>query len=57
VSLYAQDNEINWLDWLSLDAGGRDLREFTRKLIAMRKTFPILHRSRFVVGTQKEEWM
>jgi glycogen operon protein len=52
---YAQDNEITWLDWLSISSNGRNLREFTRKLIAMRKAFPILYRSRFVVGSHNEE--
>ncbi len=52
---YAQDNEISWLNWLGITAQGRDLREFARKLIAMRKAFPILHRSRFVVGSHNEE--
>jgi isoamylase len=52
---YAQDNEITWLDWMGSSARGRALREFTRKLIATRKAFPILYRSRFVVGSQNEE--
>ena len=52
---YAQDNEITWLTWLGITAQGRALREFTRKLIATRKAFPILHRSRFVVGSHNEE--
>jgi isoamylase len=52
---YAQDNEITWLDWLSISSQGRSLREFTRKLVAMRKAFPILYRSRFVVGSHNEE--
>jgi isoamylase len=52
---YAQDNEISWLNWLGITVQGRELREFTRKLIAMRKAFPILHRSRFVVGSHNEE--
>ena len=34
---------------------GRSLREFTRKLIATRKAFPILYRGRFVVGALNEE--
>ena len=34
---------------------GRSLREFTRKLIATRKAFPILYRSRFLVGSHNEE--
>jgi pullulanase/glycogen debranching enzyme len=52
---YAQDNETAWLDWLSISSHGRKLREFTRKLIAMRKAFPILYRSRFVVGSHNKE--
>lgn len=52
---YAQDNEISWLDWLGIAASGRELREFTRRLIAVRKAFPILFRSRFLVGQRNEE--
>jgi len=52
---YAQDNETTWLDWLGINSQGRALREFTRKLIATRKAFPILYRSRFVVGALNEE--
>lgn len=52
---YAQDNETTWLDWTSQSADGRALRDFTRKLIAIRKTFPILHRTRFPVGIYNEE--
>jgi glycogen operon protein len=52
---YAQDNEITWLNWLGITAHGRAMREFTRKLIATRKAFPILHRSRFLVGSHNEE--
>ena len=52
---YAQDNETSWLDWLAIDPHGRALREFTRKLIATRKAFPVLTRSRFVVGTHNED--
>jgi isoamylase len=52
---YAQDNETTWLDWLGITPQGRSLREFTRKVIAIRKAFPILYRSRFVVGALNEE--
>jgi isoamylase len=52
---YAQDNETTWLNWLSISSQGRSLREFTRKLIATRRAFPILYRSRFVVGALNEE--
>ena len=52
---YAQDNKIAWLDWLGISAEGRSLREFARKLIATRRAFSILHRSRFVVGNLNPE--
>ena len=52
---YAQDNEISWLDWDKITADGHELLEFTRKLIAVRKAYPILHRSRFLVGQYNEE--
>ena len=52
---YAQDNEISWLDWMGTTSEGRALREFTRKIIAARKAFPILFRSRFVIGSYNEE--
>ena len=52
---YAQDNEVTWLDWDRVADGGRALREFTRKLIAVRKAYPILHRGRFLMGEHNEE--
>ncbi|MHC2336265.1 glycogen debranching protein GlgX [Bradyrhizobium sp. USDA 4454] len=52
---YAQDNETTWLDWLAIDRKGVALRDFTRKLIEIRRAFPILSRSRFVVGTYNED--
>jgi glycogen operon protein len=47
---YCQDNEINWLDWAALDDHGRDLLEFTRRLIDIRMKHPILMRGRFLAG-------
>ena len=38
---YAQDNAITWLDWEGITPVGRSLLEFTRKLIAVRKAYPI----------------
>jgi isoamylase len=52
---YAQDNETSWLDWLAISSGGRSLREFVRRLTSTRRSFPILHRSRFLVGSHNEE--
>src|SRR6185437_2652515 len=46
---YCQDNEISWVNW---DFGEREveLAEFVRKAIALRQSFPILRRSRFLTG-------
>jgi isoamylase len=46
---YCQDNEISWVDW-DIGEAGLELAEFVRKLIALRKSFPILRRSRFLTG-------
>jgi glycogen operon protein len=43
---YAQDNPISWYDW-NLDDGKKSLLEFTRKLVAMRREHPNLHRRKF----------
>ncbi|HXI35635.1 MAG TPA: glycogen debranching protein GlgX, partial [Burkholderiales bacterium] len=47
---YGQDNEINWIDWSKLNDGGRDLMEFTRRLIEIRMRHPILLRGLFLAG-------
>ena len=52
---YAQDTEITWLDWENISAVGEELLRFTRKLIAIRKAYPILHRGRFLGGEYNEE--
>ncbi|HEV7677005.1 MAG TPA: glycogen debranching protein GlgX [Candidatus Dormibacteraeota bacterium] len=44
---YCQDNEISWLDWEHAD---ERLREFTQRLIALRRAHPVLHRQRFFEG-------
>jgi pullulanase/glycogen debranching enzyme len=43
---YCQDNPISWLDW-RLDDSGRELLEFTRQMIRIRKALPVLHRRSF----------
>ena len=48
---YAQDNEISWLDWSKLNGSGRELLEFTQRLIQVRGRHPILQRGRFLSGT------
>jgi isoamylase len=44
---YAQDNEISWLDWEHTD---EELREFTRRLIALRRQHPTFRRRRWFQG-------
>ncbi len=46
---YCQDNEISWFNWV-WDDKNEDLFEFTRKLIQIRKDFPVLHRRKFFQG-------
>ncbi|NKE47411.1 glycogen debranching protein GlgX [Roseomonas frigidaquae] len=54
-NVYCQDNEIAWLDWAGIDANGRELAGFTRKLIALRQNFPVLRRARFLNGDLDED--
>ncbi len=44
---YCQDSEISWYDWDNLD---RDLLEWTRQLIALRRKHPVFRRRRFFQG-------
>jgi len=46
---WCQDNETSWFDW-NLGPDGEGLREFTQKLIALRRAHPILHRRDFFTG-------
>jgi isoamylase len=43
---YCQDTEISWFDW-DLDDRRKRLRDFTRKLIQLRRAHPNLHRRKF----------
>ncbi len=40
---YCQDNEISWIDWKLLSKN-KDLFEFTRKMIVIRKEHPVMKR-------------
>ncbi|MFN2396706.1 MAG: glycogen debranching protein GlgX [Bacteroidales bacterium] len=44
---YCQDNEISWTDWENAD---KDLLEFTRKLIHLRREHPIFCRHKWFLG-------
>ncbi|WP_140727898.1 MULTISPECIES: glycogen debranching protein GlgX [Gammaproteobacteria] len=52
---YCQDNELTWIDW---EAAARppasDLSGFVRRLLALRRRYPLLHRSRFFDGEYDE---
>jgi len=52
---YCQDNDVNWVDWEHITPDGKALIDFTRKLIALRRAYPILHRGRFLVGEYNQE--
>ena len=53
-NVYCQDNEMSWINW-NLDEEGQQLLAFTRQLIALRRSYPILRRGRFLVGNYNEE--
>jgi isoamylase len=44
---YAQDNEISWVDWSEPDT---EFLGFCRRLVALRRAHPVLHRRRFLTG-------
>jgi isoamylase len=46
---YCQDNALTWLDW-DLDDRQKTLLEFTRKLIFIWRTQPVLQRRKFFLG-------
>ena len=47
---WCQDNELSWFDW-ELDDDQRELLEFTRRLIYMRRHHPAFRRRFFLQGT------
>jgi isoamylase len=49
---YCQDNEVNWIDWPSIDA---ELLAFTRRLVAFRLSHPVFRRRRFLGGVEASE--
>jgi glycogen operon protein len=48
---WCQDSELSWYDW-DVGPDGRELREFTRRLIALRRGEPVFRRERFLAGEQ-----
>ena len=51
---YCQDNEISWIDW-ELDDAKRELLDFTRLLLELRRTQPALRRRRYFEGAPSAE--
>jgi glycogen operon protein len=47
---YCQDNEISWVDWEGIKDEGHSLIAFTRNLISLRHSLPILRRGRFLTA-------
>ena len=48
---WCQDNEISWLDW---DHADQPLRDFTRRLITLRRTEPVFRRREFFQGADTD---
>jgi isoamylase len=48
-NVYCQDNELSWVDW-NLDQPRRELLDFTRQLVRLRRDHPVLRRRRFFRG-------
>ncbi|MDQ3698403.1 MAG: glycogen debranching protein GlgX [Gemmatimonadota bacterium] len=46
---YAQDNDVSWVNW-ELEEWQAELLDFTRKLIAIRRSNPVLRRRHFFRG-------
>jgi len=49
---YCQDNEITWFDWANQDT---DLLEFTKQLVALRRSHPVFRRRRYLAGAEASE--
>jgi isoamylase len=50
---YSQDNETSWVDW-SLATRNAALIEFVRRLTALRETYPVLRKTRFLSGERND---
>lgn len=53
-NVYCQDNELSWINW-NLKEPGKKMLDFTRRIINLRQTYPMLRRGRFLVGDYNEE--
>lgn len=48
---YCQDNEVSWMHW-EFDDVGRQMLDWTKRLIHLRKAHPVLHRATFFQGRE-----
>jgi glycogen operon protein len=46
---YCQDNEISWFDWPGAD---NDLRDYVKRLLALRREHPVFRRKRFLTDAE-----
>ncbi len=51
---WCQDNELSWLDWDDLDRNA-GLVDFTRRLIALRRSHPVFTRRHFLQGESADD--
>jgi isoamylase len=49
---YCQDNELTWFDWDLVEAN-RDMLDFVRGMVALRRRHPSLTRERFLTGQRR----
>jgi glycogen operon protein len=50
---YCQDNEISWLDWNQAKSPeGEALIDFTARLVALRRAYPMLRAGNFLYGDE-----
>jgi len=50
---WCQDNELSWYDW-NLGDEGRELLDWTRRLIALRRSEPVFRREHFLEGDRED---
>jgi len=53
-NVYCQDNDLTWLSWEWTDEQ-KEMLEFTKAVIALRKAQPVLARSEFLTGQAPKE--
>lgn len=53
-NVWCQDNETAWMDW-NWNGNQKQLFEFTKKMIALRKTYPVTHCRKFLKNRPGKE--